>query len=121
VAAAAASSSAAARPTYPWSATATKARTWARLRSCTAAGPRERFVQLHLAAADAADLPDDAPFREALRSHVEFGSRVAQQNSHAVTDAEVHSLRHVPIWTWQPGHPGHPEPGAGPAQSGSTA
>ena len=36
-----------------------------------------RFVQLCMAAADKAGLPHDAPFREALRSHVEFGSKVA--------------------------------------------
>ena len=54
---------------------------------------RQRFVALYLAAADAAGLPDDPPFREALRSHVEFGSRVAMQNSHAVTDDQLHPLR----------------------------
>jgi hemoglobin len=47
-----------------------------------------------------ASLSDDEPFREAVRSHVEFGTRVAQQNSHAKTDAELHPLRHVPRWTW---------------------
>lgn len=61
---------------------------------------RQRFVELYLAAADAARLPDDPPFREALRSHVEFGSHVAMQNSHATTDAELHPLREVPRWTW---------------------
>ena len=47
-----------------------------------------------------AGMPDDMPFREAVRSHVEFGSRVAQQNSHAVTDGDLHPLRHVPRWDW---------------------
>jgi hemoglobin len=61
---------------------------------------RARFVQLYLAAADAAGLPADAPFRESLRSHVEFGSQVAVQNSHARTDAELHPLREVPRWQW---------------------
>ena len=61
---------------------------------------RERFVGLYLAAADAAGLPDDEPFREALQSHVEFGSRVAMQNSHARTDDELHPLRKVPLWEW---------------------
>lgn len=61
---------------------------------------RARFVELYLAAADTAGLPADAPFREALRSHVEFGSRVAVQNSHARTDAELHPLRDVPRWRW---------------------
>ena len=61
---------------------------------------RCRFVELYLAAADTAHLPADAPFREALRSHVEFGSHVAMQNSHAQTDEELHPLREVPRWTW---------------------
>ena len=43
------------------------------------ASARDRFVELSLAAADAAGLPDDPAFREALRSHVEFGSLVAMQ------------------------------------------
>jgi hemoglobin len=61
---------------------------------------RERFVALYLAAADAARLPDDERFREALRSHVEFGSHVAMQNSHARNDDELHPLREVPLWQW---------------------
>jgi len=61
---------------------------------------RRRFVELYLAAADTAGLPDDPPFREALRSHVEFGSRVAMQNSHAETDDQLHPLREVPLWQW---------------------
>jgi hemoglobin len=32
-------------------------------------------------ALDEAGLPDDEPFREAVRSHIEFGTRVAQQNT----------------------------------------
>lgn len=61
---------------------------------------RQRFVKLYVAAMDAADLPDDEDFREAVRSHVEFGSKVAMQNSHAETDDELHPLREVPRWTW---------------------
>jgi hemoglobin len=61
---------------------------------------RERFVELYLAAADLAGLPDDPAFREALRSHVEFGSHVAMQNSHAETDEQLHPLREVPRWQW---------------------
>jgi hemoglobin len=63
-------------------------------------GQRRRFVELYLAAADAADLPDDPAFRQAFREHVEFGSQVAMQNSHARTDAELHPLREVPLWDW---------------------
>lgn len=61
---------------------------------------RERFVQLYLAALDAAGLPADPAFRAAVREHVEFGTRVAQQNSHARTDAELYPLDAVPHWTW---------------------
>jgi hemoglobin len=62
---------------------------------------RQRFVDLYLRAADEAGLPDDAPFRASLRSHVEFGSRVAMQNSHARNDSELHPLREVPLWQWE--------------------
>jgi hemoglobin len=61
---------------------------------------RQRFVELYVAAMDAADLPDDEDFREAVRSHVEFGSKVAMQNSRAETDDQLHPLRKVPRWTW---------------------
>jgi hemoglobin len=61
---------------------------------------RERFVELYMAALDKAGLPDDEPFRTAVREHVEFGSKVAMQNSNAKTDAELHPLREVPRWTW---------------------
>lgn len=33
----------------------------------------ERFVALYVEALDEAGLPDDEPFREAVRTHVEFG------------------------------------------------
>ena len=61
---------------------------------------RVRFVELYMAAMDAAGMPKDEAFRAAVRSHVDFGSRVAMQNSHATTDAELHPLRAVPHWTW---------------------
>ncbi|WP_344110518.1 group II truncated hemoglobin [Kribbella alba] len=61
---------------------------------------RVRFVELYLAAADKAGLPADHAFRTALREHVEFGSRVAVQNSHAQTEADLHPLREVPHWHW---------------------
>lgn len=62
---------------------------------------RARFVELYLAALDTVGMPADEPFREAVRQHVEFGSRVALQNSHANTDEELHPLREVPRWTWE--------------------
>jgi hemoglobin len=42
---------------------------------------RERSVALYLEALDEAGLPDDDPFRQAVGEHVEFGARVARQNS----------------------------------------
>jgi hemoglobin len=61
---------------------------------------RERFVALYLEALDEAGLPRDESFAEAVRSHLEFGSRVAQQNSRAQTGAELHPIRDVPRWDW---------------------
>jgi hemoglobin len=61
---------------------------------------RQRFVELYVRALDTAGMPTDAPFREAVLEHVEFGTQVAKQNSHATTDAELHPLREVPRWTW---------------------
>jgi hemoglobin len=61
---------------------------------------RLRFVELYLAALDEAGMPDDEPFRTAVREHVEFGTQVARQNSHATTDDELHPLREVPRWQW---------------------
>ncbi|MET0637566.1 MAG: group II truncated hemoglobin [Chitinophagaceae bacterium] len=63
---------------------------------------RQRFVDLYLVAADEAGLPADKPFREALKSHVDFGSHVAKQNSNANSDEELHPLREVPKWNWNP-------------------
>jgi hemoglobin len=66
---------------------------------------RQRFVELYVAALDAAAMPSDPDFRQAVREHVEFGSQVAMQNSHAESDSELHPLREVPRWTWS-GHEG---------------
>lgn len=70
---------------------------------------RARFVELYLHALDTAGLPEDPAFRDAVREHVEFGSRVALQNSHAATDEELHPLHEVPRWTWA----GDDDPGGG--------
>jgi hemoglobin len=35
-----------------------------------------------------------------VRSHLEFGSQVAVQNSNATNDDELHPLRELPRWTW---------------------
>jgi hemoglobin len=61
---------------------------------------RERFIALYIEALDEAGMPDDEPFREAVRQHVEFGTQVAQQNSRAETDADVYPLHKVPHWNW---------------------
>src|SRR3954469_11065726 len=61
---------------------------------------RRRFVELYMAALDRAGMPSNPAFREAVREHVEFGSRVALQNSNAETDEQLHPLREVPRWTW---------------------
>jgi hemoglobin len=61
---------------------------------------RDQFIALYLEALDEAGMPDDEPFREAVRQHVEFGARVAQQNSWAQTDADLHPIRKVPAWQW---------------------
>jgi hemoglobin len=66
---------------------------------------RQRFVELYMAALDAAQMPSDTAFRDAVREHVEFGSWVAMQNSNAASDDELHPLREVPRWTW-PGDEG---------------
>ena len=69
-------------------------------RTAPIGSPPFRFVELYLEALDAAEMPKDEAFREAVRSHVEFGSQVATQNSHAETDDDLHPLREVPRWTW---------------------
>jgi hemoglobin len=61
---------------------------------------RERFIAAYLQALDDAGLPDDAPFRKAFREHIQFGAQVAQQNSWAETDDELHPIRQVPHWDW---------------------
>jgi hemoglobin len=65
---------------------------------------RRRFVELYVAALDEAGMPNDEAFREAVRSHVEFGSQVAMQNSNAESDDELHPLREVPRWGWTGDH-----------------
>jgi hemoglobin len=61
---------------------------------------RDRFAALYMEALDEAGFPTDAPFRQAVREHVEFGVRVAQQNSWADTEEELHPIRAVPHWDW---------------------
>jgi hemoglobin len=59
---------------------------------------RRRFVAVMSVAADDAGLPDDPEFRSALVAYLEWGTRLAFQNSqpgaHVVTEAPV------PRWGW---------------------
>jgi hemoglobin len=61
---------------------------------------RQRFIALVIEAADAEGLPVDAPFRQALKGYLDFGTEVAMVNSHAVTDDDLHSCQVVPRWDW---------------------
>ena len=61
---------------------------------------RQRFVDLYRAALEQSDMPTDARFRDAVITHIEFGTDVAMQNSNADNDEQLHPLREVPIWTW---------------------
>jgi hemoglobin len=62
-------------------------------------GQRQRFMDLYAEALDAAQLSTDPAFRQAVMEHIEFGTAVAQQNSHAETEEGLHPLREVPLWT----------------------
>jgi hemoglobin len=73
---------------------------------------RQRFVELYLSALDETEMPADQPFRRAVCDHIEFGARVAVQNSLATNDDELHPLREVPRWTWA-GDDGAPVPPSG--------
>jgi hemoglobin len=63
---------------------------------------RQRFIDLYAAALDASGMPTGPAFRKAVMEHIEFGTAVAQQNSHAETDDELHPIREVPLWTLDP-------------------
>ena len=45
-------------------------------------------------------MPADPDFRAAVLEHIDFGTRVAMQNSNAVDESELHPLREVPRWRW---------------------
>ena len=59
---------------------------------------RFRFASLMSLAADDAGLPDDPEFRAALVGYVEWGTRLAMQNSQE--GAEVAEHAPVPRWGW---------------------
>jgi CDGSH-type Zn-finger protein/truncated hemoglobin YjbI/ferredoxin len=59
---------------------------------------RARWVQLLLRAASDAGLPNDAEFRAAFGSYIEWGSRLAVENSQ--TDAKPPEAMPMPHWDW---------------------
>ncbi len=59
---------------------------------------RRRFVSLMSMAADDAELPDDPEFRAAIIGYLEWGTRLAMQNSKP--GAEVVTEAPVPRWGW---------------------
>ena len=59
---------------------------------------RFRFASLMSLAADDAGLPDDPEFRAALVGYLEWGTRLAMQNSQP--GAEVVQQAPVPRWGW---------------------
>ncbi len=61
-------------------------------------GQRFRFASLMSLAADDAGLPDDPEFRAALVGYLEWGTRLAAQNSQP--GAEVAEHAPVPRWGW---------------------
>jgi hemoglobin len=68
--------------------------------TCADSSRQQRFIELYLALLDTVGMPSDEPFRAAVRAHLDFGTRVAVQNSHATTDDQLHPLRAVPAWSW---------------------
>ncbi|GAA4704279.1 group II truncated hemoglobin [Phytohabitans rumicis] len=59
---------------------------------------RRRWVNLMMDAADEVDLPADPEFRSAFASYIEWGTRLAVQNSQP--DADVVREAPVPRWGW---------------------
>ncbi|MGA5305105.1 group II truncated hemoglobin [Nucisporomicrobium flavum] len=59
---------------------------------------RRRWVNLIQDAADEAGLPDDPEFRAAFLGYLEWGTRLARQNSQP--DADVIRDAPVPRWGW---------------------
>jgi truncated hemoglobin YjbI len=59
---------------------------------------RARWVQLICLSAQEAGLPSDAEFQAAFRSYIEWGSRIALENS----QLEAHPPPHMPVprWWW---------------------
>jgi hypothetical protein len=76
---------------------------------------RERWVSLLCQAADEAGVPADPEFRSAFMSYIEWGSRLAVENS----AANAHPPLHMPMphWNWgTAGPPGSRVSALAPAQ-----
>jgi hemoglobin len=67
---------------------------------------RFRFASLMSLAADDADLPADPEFRSALVAYLEWGTRLALQNSQPGAKVVEHAP--VPRWGWGEAAPYHP-------------
>jgi hemoglobin len=67
---------------------------------------RRRWVDLMYDAADEADLPADPEFRAAFASYLEWGTRLARQNSQP--GADVVRRAPVPRWGWGEAPPYRP-------------
>jgi CDGSH-type Zn-finger protein/truncated hemoglobin YjbI len=68
------------------------------LGKCLTEDMRSRWVKLLLESAREANLPNDAEFRAAFQSYIEWGSRLAVENS----QLESRPPRHMPMphWDW---------------------
>jgi hypothetical protein len=62
---------------------------------------RRRWVELLLRAAREAGLPNDAEFRSAFQAYIEWGSRLAVENSQS--DAKPPAHMPMPRWDWNTG------------------
>lgn len=71
---------------------------------------RARWVELLMKSADDAGLPDDAEFRSVFSAYIEWGSRIAVENSQA--GATPPSAMPMPHWDW---HTSAGAPGSRPA------
>jgi hemoglobin len=67
---------------------------------------RFRFASLMSLAADDANLPDDPEFRSALVAYLEWGTRIAHQNSQPGAKVAAHAP--VPRWGWGEAPPYQP-------------
>jgi hemoglobin len=67
---------------------------------------RLRFASLMGLAADDAELPADPEFRSAFVAYLEWGTRLAQHNSHPGAEVVAHAP--VPRWGWGEAPPYQP-------------